>query len=85
MPSATARVDDPGRSGAFEAAIDVTGPSLLEVTGSLTPPRITSPRWPLAAGRAGRRDRRAALRPRPATGAPLRGRGPATGAHTFPG
>ncbi len=41
-------------AGALQAALaralDRPGPALIEVTGRLTPPRITSPRWPLAAG-----------------------------------
>ncbi len=33
---------------ALDAALDVEGPSLVEVTGPLSPPRVTSARWPLA-------------------------------------
>ncbi|HEX2265794.1 MAG TPA: thiamine pyrophosphate-dependent enzyme, partial [Solirubrobacterales bacterium] len=33
---------------ALTAALDTDGPSLVEVTGELSPPRVTSPRWPLA-------------------------------------
>ena len=28
-------------------ALEATGPSLVEVTGALSPPRVTSARWPL--------------------------------------
>lgn len=33
---------------ALTEALDSAGPSLIEVGGSLTPPRVTSARWPLA-------------------------------------
>lgn len=52
MPGATVDVGADGLTAGFATAFDVDGPSLLEVTGSLTPPRITSPRWPLAARHA---------------------------------
>ena len=45
------RVDclDPGLPDVLARALQGPGPNLVEVTGRLTPPRTTSPRWPLAA------------------------------------
>jgi acetolactate synthase-1/2/3 large subunit len=41
-------------AGDFESvlveALAVDGPSLVEVTGALSPPRVTSARWPLVHG-----------------------------------
>lgn len=43
-----AGLDDGTLEDALTEALDSEGPSLIEVRGSLTPPRVTSARWPLA-------------------------------------
>ncbi len=48
LPAWKADLDAGDFESALGAALDVDGPSLVEVTGALSPPRVTSARWPLA-------------------------------------
>ncbi|HEX2163722.1 MAG TPA: thiamine pyrophosphate-dependent enzyme, partial [Thermoanaerobaculia bacterium] len=47
IPAWKADLADGDFESALSAALDVDGPSLVEVTGTLSPPRVTSARWPL--------------------------------------
>ncbi|QEC47402.1 thiamine pyrophosphate-binding protein [Baekduia soli] len=47
LPAHRIGLGEAGLAGALAQGLDVTGPCLVEVAGAMTPPRTTSPRWPL--------------------------------------